>query len=163
MLKVFFRIRYMVVVAVIAALMGALLLLLIGGWHVIEAFLVIMGLVAHEGAGDTSSIAVVRIIDSVDNFLLAFVLLYFAYSTYFLFIHDGTGEKRWGEVSMPGWLQVETLGEMKKVLLQVILVLVAVFLLETIFTEGMHLEWTTLILPVTILVIAISLRLVKFE
>jgi hypothetical protein len=64
---------------------------------------------------------------------------------------------------MPGWLQVETLGEMKKVLLQVILVLVAVFLLETIFTEGMHLEWTTLILPVTILVIAISLRLVKFE
>ena len=102
-------------------------------------------------------------IESLDNFLLAFVLIYFAYSIYFLFIQDKPTEEQQKAVGMPVWLQVEDLGHMKRVLLEVILVLIAVFFLKLVFTEQEELAWTVLILPITIVAIAISLKLVHFD
>jgi uncharacterized membrane protein YqhA len=162
-LKAFFRIRYMVAIAVLAGLLGALLMLLIGGWNIIEAFLIFLGVHASEASGNANLEAVVKVIEAVDRFLLAFVLLYFAYSSYFLFVHDEIGSKILGDIPMPEWLVVEDLGQMKKVLLEVILVLIAVYLLQVIFLEGIQLTWETLILPASILVIAVSLRLVHFD
>ena len=104
-----------------------------------------------------------QIIESLDNFLLGFVLLYFAYSTYFLFVaKDNTPETR-DKVDMPQWLKVEDLGHMNRVLLEVILVLLAVFFLKLVITEENTLEWTVLIIPATIIAIAVSLKLVNFD
>jgi uncharacterized membrane protein YqhA len=153
----------MVAIAVVAGLLGALLMLLIGGWHIIEAFAIFLGFHAAEAHGSGTLGAVVKVIEAVDRFLLAFVLLYFAYSSYFLFVHDDIGQRILGDIPMPEWLVVEDLGQMKKVLLEVILVLVAVYLLQVIFVEGTHLTWETLILPASILVFAVSLRLVRFD
>ena len=88
MLKAFFRIRYMTMLAVIAALLGAGLLLVIGSWRVYEAFAIFLGIVEAHIPGNEANEAVVSVIESLDNFLLAFVLIYFAYSIYFLFIRD---------------------------------------------------------------------------
>jgi len=52
---------------------------------------------------------------------------------------------------------------MKRVLLEVILVLLAVFFLKMIITEEDALEWTVLIIPATIVAIAVSLKLVNFD
>ena len=41
---------------------------------------------------------------------------------------------------MPSWLQVEDLGHMKRVLLEVIMVLVAVLFLKLVFTEQTSLD-----------------------
>lgn len=163
MLRGFFRIRYMTVLAVVAALLGAALLLLIGSHSVVEAFLLFLGLRAPHVAGNETAEAVVAVIESLDNFLLAFVLIYFAYSTYFLFIRDEPTAAQQAAVNMPAWLQVEDLGHMKRVLLEVILVLIAVFFLKLVFTEQEELAWTVLILPITIVAIAISLKLVHFD
>ena len=42
-MKLFFKVRYVAVIAVIAALAGALLLFLIGGFHTFEAFAIALG------------------------------------------------------------------------------------------------------------------------
>ncbi len=165
MLKAFFRIRYMTVLAVIAALLGAALLLIIGSSHVFHAFLIFLGFEAPHVAGNESTEAVVSVIESLDNFLLSFVLIYFSYSIYFLFVRDDQGHEEQGRkvINMPGWLRVEDLGHMKRVLLEVILVLISVFFLKLVFTEQEDLAWTVLILPITIVAIAVSLKLVHFD
>ena len=163
MIKTFFRIRYMTVLAVIAALLGAALLLLIGFFAVVDAFALFLGFEAPNVAGNETTEAVVSVIESLDNFLLAFVLIYFAYSIYFLFIRDERQAEQQDEIEMPAWLRVEDLGHMKRVLLEVILVLIAVFFLKLVFTEQEELAWTVLILPITIVAIAVSLKLVHFD
>lgn len=163
MLKSFFRIRYMTILAVISSLAGAALLLLIGTFTVVEAFLLFFRMIAPYVPGNESREAVISVIESLDNFLLAFVLIYFAYSIYFLFIRDEPTEDDREKVFMPAWLQVEDLGHMKRVLLEVIMVLVAVFFLKLVFTEQANLSWTVIILPVTVVAIAISLKLVHFD
>jgi len=163
MLKAFFRIRYMTVLAVIASLLGAALLLIIGASQVVEAFSLFLGLTPPHVEGNGSKEAVVAVIESLDNFLLAFVLIYFAYSIYFLFVHDDPTEEEREKIDVPTWLRVEDLGHMKKVLLEVILVLISVFFLKLVFTAQEDLAWSVLILPITIVSIAVSLKLVDFE
>lgn len=158
----FFHLRYMAVIAAIAALAGALLLFLIGGSHTFEAFKFAFGIEDVPGQDGLQS-AVVHIIESLDNFLLGFVLLYFAYSTYFLFVAKDNSQTMRDKVEMPKWLKVEDLGHMKRVLLEVILVLLAVFFLKLVILEETSLEWTTLIIPAAIVAIAISLKLVHFD
>jgi uncharacterized membrane protein YqhA len=163
MLNTFFRIRYMTILAVIAGLLGAGLLLVIGSWRVYEAFAVFLGIVEPHVAGNEANEAIVSVIESLDNFLLAFVLIYFAYSIYFLFIRDKPTEEEQKALGMPVWLQVKDLGHMKRVLLEVILVLIAVFFLKLVFTAQEDLAWSVLILPITIVAIAVSLKLVHFD
>ncbi len=161
-MRFFFQVRYMTIIAVIAALAGAFLLFLIGGFHTYEAFIFSLGIEVVEGI-DGRQTAVVQIIESLDNFLLGFVLLYFAYSTYFLFVaKENTAETR-DKVNMPAWLKVEDLGHMKRVVLEVILVLLAVFFLKLLIVEEEDLEWTVLIIPTTIIAIAVSLKFVHFD
>jgi len=162
MMHLFFQVRYVAVIAVVSALAGALLLYFIGGIHTDEAIKFALDL-EQAGGHDGTQTAVVQIIESLDNFLLGFVLLYFAYSTYFLFVaKENTPETR-EKIDMPQWLKVEDLGHMKRVLLEVILVLLAVFFLKLVITEEKALEWTVLIIPITIVAIAVSLKLVKFD
>lgn len=161
-MRLFFQIRHMAIIAVIAALAGALLLFLVGGWRTVEAFLIVLGLMDVMGQEHTQT-AVVFIIESLDNFLLGFVLLYFAYSTYFLFVAKDISPEVREKIDMPSWLQVEDLGHMKRVLLEVILVLLAVFFLKLIIVEEDALEWSVLIIPTTIVAIALSLKLVTFD
>ncbi len=163
MLKIFFRIRYMVVLAMISALVGAGLLLIIGTSHVVEAVLLFVGLVDPHVAGNQSNEAVVEVIESLDNFLLSFVLIYFAYSIYYLFLGGEDKENQDKAIKLPGWLEVESLGHMKRVLLEVILVLISVFFLKLVFTAQDDLAWSVLILPITIVAIAVSLKLVDFD
>jgi uncharacterized membrane protein YqhA len=162
MMRLFFQVRYVSIIAVIAALAGALLLFLIGGFHTYEALRFALG-IGNMARQDGVQTAVVQIIESLDNFLLGFVLLYFAYSTYFLFVaKDNSAEVR-SKIEMPAWLKVEDLGHMKRVLLEVILVLLAVFFLKLVIIEEEALQWTVLIIPVTIVAIAVSLKLVQFD
>lgn len=160
MINLFFRIRYVAVIAVLASLAGAFLLFLLGGFNTYTAFAAAVGKAGNNGTHS----AVVAIIESLDNFLLGFVLLYFAYSTYFLFVAKEVSDAERQKIDMPRWLQVDDLGHMKRVLLEVILVLLAVFFLKLVITEEEHaLEWTVLVIPATIVAVAVSLKLVHFD
>jgi uncharacterized membrane protein YqhA len=162
-LKAFFRIRFMTMLAVLASLLGAALLLIIGTSHVIEAFLIFLGLTAPHIPGNESIETVVAVVESLDNFLLAFVLIYFAYSIYFIFVHRERRPEQQAEIPMPQWLQVESVGQMKRVLLEVIMVLIGVLFLKLVFTAQEDIGWTIIVLPITMVSIAVSLKLVHFD
>ena len=161
MLKAFFSIRYMTVLVVIATLLGSLLLFLLGGLNTLQAFALFLGLKAPSGNAVSGHEAVVAIVESLDNFLLGFALIYMSYSTYYLFVYREQEEEE--RIPMPEWLKVEDLGQMKRVLLEVIMVLLTVFLLKLVLVESETLEWNVLILPASIVAIAISLKLVNFD
>jgi len=152
----------MTVLVVIATLLGSLLLFLLGGLNTLQAFALFLGLKApSSSSGSAGHEAVVAIVESLDNFLLGFALIYMSYSTYYLFVYREQEEEE--RIPMPEWLKVEDLGQMKRVLLEVIMVLLTVFLLKLVLVESETLEWNVLILPASIVAIAISLKLVNFD
>lgn len=154
LLRYFSAVRYLNIVAVISMLVGAAVMLFLGAYHVYKAIHVIF---ATENPIVNES--VVFIVESLDNFILAFILYYFSYSVYFLFL---ASEDELGAANqMPDWLKVHSLGEMKTTLLQVIVVALSLFWLRTVLIQTNELGWTDLVLPASILAIAGAVRLMK--
>ncbi|MEI7548190.1 MAG: YqhA family protein [Actinomycetota bacterium] len=85
-------------------------------WHFVDGLL-------HNGMYD--KLTIVRLLEVIDTYLLATVLLVFAVGLYELFI---------GEVTMPAWLQVHDLGDLKVKLSEVIVLVIAVKFLEQFLT-----------------------------
>ena len=113
MLRYFFRLHFMAILAVIGSLVGSLLMFLIGGWEIIEAFLLFFRIQHPTVPGMEIVEAVATVLSALDNFLLGIILLYFAYNLTFLLTFPGDREKHFGTIQMPPGLHVETLGHEK--------------------------------------------------
>ena len=162
MLTSVFRMHYIAVVAVIGSLFGAVLMMLIGAYHVVLAFVTALGI--GEGSltlGSTTE-ATGLILESIDNFLRGFILLYFAYSMYYLVTLPGERQKL-GQVKAPSGLRVETLDEMKRTILVVIVVSLSVFLLQEITVAETLFEIQDLFVPLSILAVALAVRLIPWD
>ena len=162
MLTTVFRIHYVAIVAVIGSLFGAILMMVIGAYHVVLAYVVAAGF--SEGLftiGDTSE-AVGLILESMDNFLLGFILLYFAYTLYFL-VTLPEERRHLGRVKMPTGLQVTSLDEMKRTILIVIVVSLSVFLLQEITVSQSEFAVTDLYVPASILAVSLAVRLIRWD
>lgn len=70
--------------------------------------------------------ATVKLLESLDQFLFGLVLIYFTYSIFFLFLAREYEQDGNFHIGMPDWLQVQSLGQMKKALLEMVVVLLAV-------------------------------------
>ena len=122
------RIRYVTILAVLAALLAAILMFVIGAADTFEAYKVFLRMEDPGLAGDPNLDATVKVLKALDSFLFGLVLLFFAYSVFFLFVREDTSGAR---VRVPEWLQVQDLEHMKKTMLEVIIVLLAVLFLIT--------------------------------
>lgn len=163
MLDHFFRIHYMVILAVAGSLLGALLMLIIGAYETVEAFLLFFGLWEPTIPGKEITEAVATVLSALDSFLIAIVLLYFAYNLFYLLTFPERREERYGKIRMPPGLRVESLGQMKKTILVIIVVSLSVFLLRENMISVDHYEWTDLYVPISIVAIAVAIRLIKFD
>jgi uncharacterized membrane protein YqhA len=162
MLSTLFRIHYVAIVAVIGSLFGAILMMFIGGYHVVLAFATALGI--GEGLftlGSTTE-ATGLILESIDNFLLGFILLYFAYSMYYL-VTLPKERRKLGQVKMPSALKVESLDEMKRTILVVIVVSLSVFLLQEITISETLFDIPDLFIPASILAVALAVRLIPWD
>jgi uncharacterized membrane protein YqhA len=151
--------RWFSIVTVLSSLVGALLMFLIGAANTAEAVLRYFGLRVEATAAATSSprpAANLLLLESLDNGLTGLTFLYFAYGIYALFL---TTSETMAEA--PRWLKVENIAALKKTLLEVVAVLLAVMfvrvLAEKMLTNGP--SWEMLIMPAGIIAIAISSRL----
>ena len=126
MLTAIFHIRFVSLLAVIAAMLGALLMFLSGSLDTFLAYRVFFGFLELQFASTVSVEAAVYLLAALDHFLFGLVLLYFGYGIYFLFIKHEAEEVIGENVKMPSWLKVQSLGQMKKTMLEVIVVLLAV-------------------------------------
>ena len=158
MLRFFFGVRYLNVIAVVSMLVGMALMLVIGAYHVYEA---LHAMVAPEHPEVNESM--VYIVESLDSFIIAFILLYFAYSVYFLFLAPEEDPASPRKIPMPEWLRVQSLGEMKKTLLEVIVVALSLFWLRIVMIQTNEFQFTDLVLPASILAIAGAVRIMKLD
>lgn len=155
--------RFMSVLAILSSLVGALVMFWIGTVNTVRAILLVAGVeepVIEGSSIDPAELATIELLECLDDFLVGLAFLYFAYGIYSLFIQLGRKDP-----NTPLWLQVGSIGALKKTLLEVLVVLLTVVfvkgLLERLSFRG--LEWTYLVIPLSILAIAASTRLLQFE
>ena len=160
----FLRLRYISIIAVVSLFAGAALLFLAELVRTITAFLILLpGYAAIHGYDSISehltesSLSSVALIQAVDAFLFALVLLIFSYGIYILFVASLSAEEL---QKLPRWMQIASVNELKTTLIQVIIVILTVNVLEHVIITGSEaLTWSTLIIPFAILCLAASLRL----
>ena len=167
MLKLLFSFRFLTILAIIGSVSGALLMFLIGSSETIIAYKVFLGFKKVDNLiGDPNLVATVKLLSALDAFLLGMILLYFSCSIYFLFIRRKSEETDRSRIRIPDWLKVQSLGEMKKTLLEVIVVLLAVLFLKmglTTQSEPSVLHWDLLLITIGIVGIATAIKLINFD
>ena len=155
--------RFVSALSILSSLVGALVMFWIGTINTINAILLVVGAedaVVEGSSVEPTELATIELLECLDDFLVGLAFLYFAYGIYSLFIQLGQKDD-----NTPSWLRVTNIGTLKKTLLEVLVVLLAVIfvkgLLERLSFRG--LEWTYLVIPLSILAIAASTRLLQFE
>lgn len=161
--KVFGASKYMIIVAIISALIGQLLMLFIGVEKVYKALKIYLLKVDISDMPEHivhSDIATAFLIQSLDSFLIAVVLMYFAFSLYHLFLSKNL--ERSAKL-FPGNVAPKNIGELKKVLADVIIVILFILFLQEIWLELNNPRWELLVVPGSIFLLALSLKLVNFK
>ncbi|WP_231874666.1 YqhA family protein [Polaribacter atrinae] len=107
-----------------------------------------------------ADIATTYLIKSLDTFLIALVLFIFAHGVYTLFISnkiydDGNGVLK--------WIRTPNIGHLKNVLAEVIVIILFVKFLEVVFVNIDNLKWEILILPASIVLLALGLKFLSLN
>ena len=158
--RAIFSLRYVAVLAVIAPFFGAALMLLLGTRDTVEAYLVFFGVEEPEGAVASGEAAMIKLVASIDHFLFAAILMIFAVGLYALFFRSyAHGEDKGSHKKALSWKHLKDMGGMDEMLLKVIIMLLAVSFLEFMLSSGLDtLDWTVLVVPLTIVALGLGLR-----
>lgn len=155
--KYFYPLRYISIIAVISSFIGSSLMFLIGASKTIKAFISYF-LASTYGGGSGSlkaaDLATSHLIRSIDAFLIGLVLMIFSYGVYNLFIRKVFVK----ETGVLSWVKISSIAHLKNILAEVIIVILFVKFLEVILLNLDKLSWELLILPVSILLLALSLK-----
>ncbi|MEX2453184.1 MAG: YqhA family protein [Rhodospirillaceae bacterium] len=159
--------RFFTIIAVVGSLAGSLLMLFLGSVNVYEAFRHVLEYDA-ESEDMFGATTIIAVIESLDRFLIALVMLYFAYGVYSLFVHPEESEQ---DLSLPFWLRVRRIGQLKQVVAELIVVILFVLFLrqclQAFSVPGTVLTWngifTLLVLPVSAVFLALALKLIELH
>lgn len=155
--------RYTIFVAIISALIGQLLMMYIGASKV---FMAVKLYLLQEDISNYpehilhSDIATALLLQGLDAFLIAVVLMYFSFSLYHLLLSK---DKEVSAKLFPGNRAPSNIGDLKQSLTEVIIVILFILFLQEIWLDLENLQWTLLVMPVSIALLALSLKLVNFK
>lgn len=162
MKKPFYAFRFISWISIIFSLFGSLLLFLVGAMKTLNAFRVFF--LDYIPAGKEhlhpADIGITYLIKSLDTFLIALVLFIFAHGIYTLFISNTSSTKNSGVLN---WIQTPNIGHLKNVLAEVIVIILFVKFLEVVFVNIDNLRWELLILPISIVLMALGLKILKLN
>lgn len=158
--------RLITLLVVMASTLGAVIMIGIGIDDTLSAILINFG--DEAGSLPSGDATAIRIISALDRFLMAIVLLYFAYGVYMLFVRPTSGSE---EMGIPNWLKIEGIGQLKQTVAEVIVVVLFVLFLrvavETYVAHGPELSWQELakllILPASIFLLSAALKLAELH
>jgi uncharacterized membrane protein YqhA len=145
MLRALLSLRYVMLLASLGAAFAALLMF----W---EAVAKLAGGFSHlvsshgEGAQPISAV-----MGATDAFLFGVVLIIFAYGIAVGFVFDLSAEMR---TRLPRWMRIDDIGEIKRALIEVIIVYLAVDFVTDIAESENHGSWQNLVLPLSIFLLA---------
>jgi len=151
MLQAFLAFRYIMLIAALGAVLGAITMFWQGGTNLIDAL-------TFLAVPDSGKAATASVMHATDAILFGVVLIVFAYAITFGFIVGLSPE---ATERLPGWMRVESVSSMKQSLIEVILVYMVVDV-ATDWTESDPLQnWSSLVKPVSIVLIAGAARLLS--
>ncbi|MEE9361392.1 MAG: YqhA family protein [Cellulophaga sp.] len=162
MKKTFYLFRYISWIAIICSLLGSLLLFIVGALKTFNAFRVVLfDYIPKDKAHlHKVDIATTYLIKSLDTFLIALVLFIFAHGVYTLFISNKKYEDK---NSVLKWIRTPNIGHLKNVLAEVIVIILFVKFLEVVFVNIDNLKWEIVILPISIVFLALGLKLLSLN
>ena len=153
--------RYVSIIAVAFSFLGAGLMFYIGAVKTLKAFTIYfsgqVGTGVHQHLSSTS-LTLISLLESLDMFLFALVLMIFAYGIFQLFVITRPLEA--GESKLK-WLNVQNISQLKMMLIEVIIVILFVFFLKYTLLHFAGATWEMLILPISILLLSMSLYILK--
>ncbi len=135
------------------AIVGSLLMFLQGGFYLHEAWHTIMA-----GGGAAERQVTVPVLEAVDAFLFGIVLVIFAYGIAIGFVFtlpQGYGAR------LPIWMKVGGVGQLKATLAEVVIVVLIVIFARIVVEANGQLQWSMLVLPASILMISVALRMIE--
>ena len=153
MLNFFLGLRAIMLIGSAGAIVSSLLMFLQGGFFLHEAWHTILA----EGNAAQKQVTV-PVLEAVDAFMFGIVLVIFAYGIAIGFVFtlpEGYGKR------LPNWMKVNGVGQLKATLAEVVIVVLIVIFARIIVEANRHLEWSMLVLPASILLIATAVRMIE--
>ncbi|MGI9622855.1 MAG: YqhA family protein [Acidimicrobiales bacterium] len=154
-----FRTRWVAALAVVFSGVGATLMMIVGAVTTIHGVNEYFGGSKHDAFSEEAALHTsVKMVSSLDEFLLGLVLFIFAYGVFRLFIVD----RRSGQEPLD-WFSIHSVTDLKVKLLETIAILLAVvFLKGVLSTEpGTPFLWSDLVTPIAVGIFAVSILLIK--
>ena len=140
--------RTIMLIGSAGAIVGALLMFLQGARYLYHAW--------HDFFSGQQ--VVVPVLEAVDAFLFGIVLVIFAYGIAIGFaftLPEGYGRR------LPNWMKVEGVGQLKATLAEVVIVVLIVIFARVVVEANGKFEWSMLVLPFSIFLIAAALRMIE--
>jgi uncharacterized membrane protein YqhA len=153
LLTFFLSLRAIMLIGSAGALVGSLLMFLQGGFFLHEAWHTILA----EGDAVQKQVTV-PVLEAVDSFLFGIVLVIFAYGIAIGFVFtlpEGYGQR------LPVWMKVGGVGQLKATLAEVVIVVLIVIFARVVVEAQGKFEWSMLVLPASILMISVALRMIE--
>jgi uncharacterized membrane protein YqhA len=153
MFQAILSVRFIMLLASLGAILGALLMLCLGGMKLIKA----ASSLAALGEIDAKVITA-AVMGATDAFLFAVVLMIFAYAVAFGFVLEAPRDIA---DRLPAWIRVDGVRELKHTLVEAIIVYLVVDFATDLAEADTHLAWQALVMPISILLIAASSRMIS--
>ena len=154
-------IRLISIIAVVASGFGSLLMFVIGAVKVFRAYQTYLGqdFLAPVATTATANLAIALVVQAIDAFLIALVLLIFANGVYNLFVHEVDHEKP----KTKGWSTISSVAQLKSTLAELVIIILMVKFLESALRNFGRYDWEMLILPLGVLMLAASVRVLNLK
>ena len=153
LLSLLLGLRAIMLIGSAGAMIGSLLMFLQGGFYLHEAW---HTLITPGEAAERS--VTVPVLEAVDAFLFGIVLVIFAYGIAIGFVFtlpEGYGR------SLANWMKIEGVSQLKGILSEVVVVVLIVIFARVVVEASGKFEWSMLVLPLSILLIAVALRMIE--
>lgn len=154
-IRFFFGLRLVMLVGSIGAFFGSLLMFYQGFLFLADA---VETLSEGEETGHGVTQITVPVLEAVDSFLFGVVLVIFAYGIVVGFIvrlPDRLARR------LPNWMMISGVGQLKQILAEVVVVVLIVIFARVVVESGGHFEWSMLVLPVSIVLLAGAIWLLE--
>lgn len=148
--KTFFKIRFVALIAAVSSSVAAISLFILGAYEIITPILTFP---SHHNISRVE----IDIIKSVDLFLFGLVMLIFSMGVYELFVSELEPAKIDG--TRPNWMRFESIDDLKGYLIKVIVVIMVINFFELITENLNNLDFKFLVIPLGVMLIAFSLKL----
>ncbi len=154
-------IRLISVIAVVSSAFGSLLMFVIGAVKVFRAYMTYLqpDVLTKPAPNEAANLAIALVVQAIDAFLIALVLLIFGKGIYNLFVRDiDTAQPK-----AKGWANIKSISHLKAILAELVIIILMVKFLESALRTFGGYEWEMLILPAGVLMLAGAVRILDLK